>query len=53
MRRDDGYAGGDAKTNVTKPSQFVHGGINLLRGSALRIEDGFCIVEDYNHLLRG
>jgi hypothetical protein len=53
MRRDGGDPGGDAETNVAKPCQLIHHGVDLPRALPLQIEDGFGVVEDYDHLLRG
>jgi len=51
VRGDGGDAGGDAKTNVVEPAQFVHSAIYLLPARPLRIENGFSILEDDGHLL--
>ena len=51
VRRDGGDTGGDAKTNVVEPTQFVHNGIDLLPARPLQIENGFGIVEGDEHLL--
>ena len=53
MRRDGGNSGGDAQADVAEPAQFIHSGVDLLCARALRVEDGFSIVKDYEHLLRG
>ena len=53
VRRDDGDSGGNAQADVAEPTQFIHDIINLSRTRALRIEDGFGVVQDYDHLLRG
>jgi len=53
MRRDGGDPGGDSKTDVAELTQLIHNGVNLLCARPLRIEDGFSIVKDYQHLLRG
>ena len=51
--RDGGDAGGDTNADVLEPSQFLHRGIDLLSVRALRVENGFGIVEDYEHPLGG
>jgi len=48
---DGGDARGNAKTDVAEPSQLVHNRADLLCTWPLGIENGFCIVEDYYHLL--
>ena len=52
-RGDGGDARGNAKTDVAEPSQLIHSGVDLLRTHPLGVEDGFSIVEDHEHLLRG
>ena len=53
IRGDGRDTGGDAKTNVAESGQFIHSCVDLLCARCLRIENGFSIVEDYEHLLRG
>ena len=52
MRRDGGNPGGEAQANVAELAQLIHNGIDILCARPLRIEDGFSIVKDYQHLLR-
>jgi len=52
-RGDGGDPGGDAKTNITEPSQLIHNAVDLPCVCPLRIENRFSIVEDYEHLLGG
>ena len=53
MRRDGGNTGGNAKTNVAEPNQFVLDSVDPPCARPLRIEKGFSIIEDYKHLPRG
>ena len=50
--RDGGDTGCDAKTNVAELAQLLSGyhGVDLLGVRSLRIKNGFCIVEDDEHL---
>ena len=52
IRGDGGDAGGDANTNVAESNQLIHHGVDLFRVHPLRVENGFSIVKDYDHLLR-
>ena len=50
--RDGRDARGDEKANVAELTQFLHHRIDLLAARSLQIENGFCVIEDYHHLLR-
>ena len=49
--RDREVARGDTKADVPGLSQFLHNVIDLLTACSLRIENGFGVIEDYDHLL--
>ena len=49
-RRDPG---GDAKANISEPAQLLHHGVYVPGISSLRIENGFCVIEDEEHFLGG
>jgi hypothetical protein len=51
IRRDGGEAGRDAETHSLQSAELLHCVIYLLRVRSLRVENGFCIVQDYQHLL--
>ena len=49
-----GRNGGDTRceteTNVGELAQFLQYSVDLPRVRPLRVEDGFCVIEEYNHL---
>ena len=47
-----GNAGGEAEANVSEPAQLLHHGIYPPGVRSLRVEDGFGVIEDKDHLLR-
>ena len=47
---DSGDTGGDAKTYVLDLAQLLHYGKYLPSARSLRIEDGFGIIQDKDHL---
>ena len=51
--RDGRNTGRDAKPNVVVATQLFHHAIDLLSIRSLWVEDGFRIVENYDHLLGG
>ena len=48
VSRDGGDTRSDAKTNVVGPTQFANNSVYLLSVHPLRVENGFCIIEDKN-----
>ena len=53
MWGDGGDAGSNAKANVAEPTQLLHHGIHLPGIWSLRVKNGFGVIEDQNHLVRG
>jgi len=51
VRRDCGDPGGDAQAKVAEVTQLLHDIIDLMCARPLQTENGFGIVEDYEHLL--
>ena len=51
--RDGGDAGCYAKANVIELTQLLHHRIYLLSVRSLRVENGFRVIEDNEHLFRG
>ena len=51
--RDGGDAGGDTETDVAELTQLLHHVIDPLSIHSLWIKNGFRIIEDDEHLLRG
>ena len=52
-RGDRRNSGGDAKANVLEAAQLLYHGIYFPGLSSLRVENGFCVVKDKEHFLRG
>ena len=50
-RRNREVARGDTKADFPEPTQFLHHVVDLLTACSLRIEDGFGVIEDYDHLI--
>ena len=53
MWGDGRNARSDAEADVFEPAQLVHHSVYVLGVSDLRVENGFGIVEDDEHLLGG
>ena len=53
MRGDSGDAGGNSKANVLEVAQLFHHSVYLPGIRSLRVENGFGIVEEQDHLHRG
>jgi len=49
--RYGGDPGGDANADVVELAQLLYHGIDFLGTRGLRIENGFGIVENYEHLI--
>jgi hypothetical protein len=53
MRGDSGEAGGYGEADVGEAAEFYNYAVDLLGVGPLRIEDGFRVVEEDDHLPRG
>jgi hypothetical protein len=51
-RRDSGDAGSYTKGNVLKAAQLVNDGVYFVSVSPRGVEDGFCVIQEQDHLPR-